>query len=281
MSDDEYLVRLGQADRITLTGRLLRHCHRPILAAVLASAATWGALVPVLWSLSGLNLAALAVPGPAPALAVRLSVFFLGAGALGSGLLLSLNHLIDRCLEGEAPDGWEETVVLLLAPWSRGLRLLAPLGVWLVLAAAWGAALGLAWGAAQGLASPPPYAGLVPVLAGALVFAPLHNCALWNLVHLEHEEPGLWAAVALPFRVMGHSRVLWRKTLGLGLLVCLPGLGVTAAALSPLWTGFFLSGLVFLLGVALLAPGLTFLGCHFALAYRQALANYRLNNRGA
>ena len=271
MDNDDYLVRLGQADRIKLTGLLLRHCHRPLLAAVLAAATAWGALVPVLWSLSGLRLA---VPGPAPGLAVRLSVFFLGAGALGSVLLLSLNHLIDRCLEGEAPDGWEETVVLLLAPWSPGL--LAPLGAWLVLAAAWGLALGLAWGAVLSLASLPPYAGLVPVLAGALVFAPLHNCAIWSLVRLEHEEPGRWAAVALPFRVLGHSRVLWRKTLSLGLLACLPGLGVTAAALSPWLTGFVLSGLVFLLGAALLAPGLAFFGCYFALAYRQALANYRL-----
>jgi hypothetical protein len=212
---------------------------------------------------------ALAVLGSAPALVVRLSLFFLGAGVLASFLLLSLNNLLDHCLEGEAPGGWA-AVLLLLAPWSRWRGLLTPLGVWLGLAAAWGAALALV--------SLLPYAGVIMVLAGTAVFALLHNCAIWHLIHLEHEEPGLWAAVALPFRILGHSDVLWRKTLALGFLVCLPGLTVMAVALSPLWTGFFLSGLLFLLGAGLLVPGLTFFGCYFALAYKQALANYRLHN---
>ena len=278
LSEDEYLVRLRRADRIKLAGRFMRHCHRPLLAAVLAAVAIWGALVPVLWSLSGLHLKALAGYGPAvailgsvPALVVRFSLFFLGATALGSFLLLSFNNLVARCLEGEAPGGWAEAVLLLLAPWGRWRGLWAPLGCWLGLAAAWGAPLALV--------SLVPYAGLVPVLAGTAVFALLHNCAMWHLIHLEHEEPGLWAAVALPFRVLSHSYVLWRQTLGLGVIACLPGLAVMGAALSPLWTGFFLSGLVFLLGAALLVPGLTFFGCYFALAYKQALANYRLHSR--
>jgi hypothetical protein len=209
--------------------------------------------------------------GSVSALVVRLSLFFMGGAALGSFLLLSLNNLLNHCLEDEAPGGWAEAVLLLLAPWGRWRGLWAPLGVWLGLAAAWGSALALA--------SLAPYAGLVPALAGTVIFALLHNCAIWHLIHLEHEEPGLWAAVALPFRVLGHSDVLWRKTLGLGIVICLPGLAVMATALSPLWTGFFLSGLVFLLGAALLVPGLTFFGCYFALAYKQALANYRLYGR--
>jgi len=275
LSEDEYLVRLSRADRIKLAGRFMRHCHRPLLAAVLAAVAIWGSLVPALWGLLGLHLKALAGYGPTmtimgsvSALVVRLSLFFLGAGALASFLLLSLNNLLDHCLEGEAPGGWA-AVLLLLAPWSRWRGLLAPLGAWLGLVAAWGAALALV--------SLLPYMGLIMVLAGTAVFALLHNCAMWHLIHLEHEEPGLWAAVALPFRVLGHSYVLWRKTLALGFLVCLPGLAVMAAALLPLWTGFFLSGLVFLLGAGLLVPGLTFFGCYFVLAYKQALANYRLH----
>jgi hypothetical protein len=275
LSEDEYLVRLSRADRIRLTRLFLRQCRRPLLAATLGAIVIWAALVPALWSLMGLQFkalgghgAALAALGSVSSFSVRLAFFFLLSGTVSSIILLSLNNLIDRCQEGDTPDGWEEAVMMLLAPWHRWRLLWAPLAVWLGLAAIYGAALALA--------SLPPYLGVLLALAGTAVFALLYNCVMWHLIHLEHEEPGLEAAVTLPFLVLGHSDILWRKTLTLGLAVCLPGLVMMAVALSPLWTGFFWSGLVFLSGMALLTPGLTFFGCYFALAYKQALANHRL-----
>ena len=270
LSENECLVRQSRADRLRLAGRLFHDCRVPLLSAVLAASFAWGALVPALWSLLGLRLEALAghgqavaVLGSVQALVLRLALFWLAAGALASFLLLSLNNLIAHGLDGDTPKSWEEAVLILRAPWSRKNR--RELAVWLFLYAA--------WGAASALASLAPYLGLALALAGTLIFALLHNCAMWGLVYAEDE--GLWTALSLPFRAAVYSRVLWRKTLALGLMLCFPGLAVMTAALTPLWTGFFLSGLVFLLGAALLATALAFFSCYFALVYRQALANHR------
>jgi len=279
-SEDEDMVRLGRADRIQLTRRLLVHCPALLLSAVFISAVAWGVLVPALWGLLGLKLKALAgyhlaVPllGSVPALTFRLALFFAGVAALAALVLLGLNNLIADCLEGEAPGDWAEAVLVFLAPWGRWAGISWPLALWLGLAAVWGATLALA--------SLAPYAGLVPVLAGAVVFALLHNCAMWQLVRPEQEEPGLWAALALPFRVLGHSDVLWRQTFSLGLVLALPSLAAWGAALSPLVRPGWWTGLLFFLGAALLVPALTFFLCYFALTYKQALANYRLRVRPA
>jgi hypothetical protein len=280
LSEDEYLVRLSWSARMKLTRQLLTAHGGPLLAAVLAATVAWGVIVSSLWSLAGVPLkaligyqAAVAEVGSVEALAGRLALFSLLAGAVSSVVLLSLNNLLDHYWEGDGPATVEEAAEALLAPWARLRHIWGALAAWSLLGAAWGAALALA--------SLPPFLGVLPVLAGVPLFLLLQNCAMWYLLHQEQEEPGLWAAVALPCRLLAHSEVLWRKTLTTGLAACLPGLALTGAALSPLPSGPGWTLGLFLTGAALLTGGLTFLSCFFALNYRQALANYRLRCRPA
>ena len=286
LADDEYLVRLGWADRVRLTRLLLTACGWPLAAAVLAAVLAWGVLIASLWHLAGTSLkaltgypAAVAAVGSAGALAGRLAFFALEATVVSSIILLSLNALIAHCLEGDAPRTLEGAIEYLLGPWSGWRALWGPLAAW--------ALIGAAWGAALGLISLLPWLGLLPVAVGVSLFALLHNGALWHLTqlehhpHLEHEEPGLWTAVARPFQLLRHSEILWRKTLAAGLASVLPGLLMTGAALSPVVKiGPGWSLLLFGLGLAVLVAGLTFFSCFFALNYRQALANYRLRRAG-